>query len=179
MKKFLALLICTLGFATSAQAAFIPASWSETLTFNGGKYIGGGASYPYTHDLGDNGFRPLTDVITDFALTINLKDDQGYDATETAWVNLPGITGDSFVYNFGLSGSEYGGWSIAGLFELNLLGTLSVTIKSITGDFILQSSHLAANGYANVPEPGALALLGIGLLGMALSMRRRKSAPLA
>jgi PEP-CTERM motif len=182
MKKLLALVVLTLGFAASAQADYIPASWTDTVTFTGsqgGVYLGSYASYPYTHNLTDNGFRPLYDVITSFALNINLKDDSGYDAVETAYIDIPGATGDSYVYNFGLSGAEYGGWSIAGVLQLNLLGTLSVTISSITGDFILQNSTLVARGYANVPEPGVLGLLGIGLLGMALSMRRRKSAPLA
>jgi PEP-CTERM motif len=179
MKKLLALVICTLGFATSAHADFIPASWTDIKTFSGGHYIGGGTSYPYTHNLNDDGFHTGSDLITQFMLTINLKDDERYDTYETALIDLPGITGDSYVYNFGLSGAEYGGWSIAGLLQLNLLGTLCVTIQSVKGDFILESSTLVAKGYANVPEPGALGLLGIGLLGMAASMRRRKSAALA
>jgi hypothetical protein len=180
MKKLLALVALSLGFVASAHADFIPATWTDSITFTGsqgGQYIGG--AYPYTHDVTDDGFRPLYDVIEGFALNINLKDDSRSDLFEIGFIDIPGITGDSFVYNFGLSGAEYGGWSIAGVLQLNLLGTLSVTISSITGDFVLENSTLVARGYANVPEPGVLGLLGIGLLGTALSMRRRKIAPRA
>ena len=99
------------------------------------------------------------------------------DGRELAYVDLPGALGDGFVTNFGVSGEEFGGWSILGLLQLNTLGTLTVTISSIMGDFNLTGSTLTATGLANVasvPEPGALGLLGIGLMGMAFSMRRRK-----
>ncbi len=135
------------------------------------------SSYTYTHDLTDNGFRPLNDLISSFHLSINLADDSTRDGPELAFVNLPGLLGDNFVYNFGASGAEYGGWSILGLLQLNVLGSLTVTISSILGDFNLVGSTLTASGLSNtasVPEPGALGLLGIGLMGMALSMRRRQ-----
>lgn len=177
MKRFFALVLLAAGFATSARADYIPASWSDTASIGGGVYIGNSDSYTYTHDLTDNGFRPLNDLISSFQLSINLADDSTRDGPELAFVDLPGLLGDNFVYNFGASGAEYGGWSILGLLQLNVLGTLTVTISSILGDFNLVGSTLTANGLSNtasVPEPGALGLLGIGLMGMALSMRRRQ-----
>jgi len=184
MNRFFALVLLTVGFATGAQADYIPASWSDSADLGGGVYIRNRATYTYTHNLTDNGFRPLNDTINSFNLSIGLTDDSSsfLEGPELALVSLPGVLGvvnGSGTYNFGASGAEYGGWSILGLLQLNVLGTLTVSISSIFGDFNLVSSTLTTTGLANVPsvpEPGALGLLGIGLMGMALTMRRRKLA---
>ena len=181
LNRLLALVLLAVGFSTAARADYIPATWTDSLNVGSGVYIGHGQSYTYTHNLNDNGFRPLNDWITDFHLSINLADDtRNWELLpELAFVDLPGFMGDGFVSNFGVSGEEFGGWSILGLLQLNVLGTLTVTISSIMGDFNLVGSTLTANGLSNVasvPEPGALGLLGIGLMGMAFSMRRRKRA---
>lgn len=179
LNRLFALVLLVVGFTTAARADYIAATWTDNLNVGSGVYIGNGQSYTYTHDLTDNGFRPLNDWITDFHLSIDLADDtRSWELLpELAFVDLPGALGDGFVSNFGLSGEEFGGWSVLGLLQLNTLGTLTVTISSIMGDFNLVGSRLTANGISNVgtvPEPGALALLGIGLMGMAISMRRRK-----
>jgi hypothetical protein len=179
MNRFFALVLLAVGFATSARADYIPATWTDTV---GGASIGHWDSHTYVHNLTDNGFRPSNDIIDSFHLAINLADDDNNfwnDLWEVAEVDLPGRDGDDpWIWNFGGSGNEYGGWSMLGLMELNELGTLTVTITSIFGDFNLVSSSLTAAGRANtsVPEPGALGLLGVGLMGMALSMRRRQLA---
>lgn len=179
LNRFFALLLLAIGFATAARADYIPATWTDSANVGSGVYIGSSRSHTYTHDVTDNGFRPLNDLITGFRLSINLADDSRsiFEGPELAFVDLPGAFGDSFVHNFGMSGEEFGGWSILGLLQLNVLGTLTVTISSVWGDFNLVGSTLTASGFANtasVPEPGALGLLGIGLMGAALSMRRRK-----
>jgi hypothetical protein len=181
LNRFFALVLLAVGFSTAARADYIPATWTDTLTVGSGVYIGNSQSYTYTHNLNDNGFRPLNDLITGFHLGINLADDtRNWELLpEVALVDLPGAFGDRVVYNFGLNGDEFGGWSLFGLLELNTLGTLTVTISSLMGDFNLVGSRLTATGLSNVatvPEPGALGLLGIGLMGIALSMRRRKRA---
>jgi hypothetical protein len=183
MNRFFALVLLAIGFSSAARADYIPATWTDSAPVGSGVYIGDRQSYTYTHNLNDNGFRPLNDLITNFHLSINLADDDNNlwrDGWDFAFVDLPGWGGDSFVTDFGLSGEEYGGFSILGLLQLNALGTLTVTISSLMGDFNLVGSTLTASGFANstanVPEPGALGLLGIGLVGMALSKRRRKQA---
>ena len=181
LNRLFALVLLAVGFSTAARADYIPATWTDSLNVGSGVYIGHRQSYTYTHNLNDNGFRPLNDWITDFHLSINLADDtRNWELLpELAFVDLPDFTGDGFVTNFGVSGEEFGGWSVLGLLQLNVLGTLTVTISSIIGDFNLVGSTLTANGVSNVasvPEPGALGLLGIGLMGMAFSMRRRKRA---
>jgi hypothetical protein len=182
MNRFFALVLLAIGFSSAARADYIPATWTDSAPVGSGVYIGEHQSYTYSHNLNDNGFRPLNDLITNFHLSINLADDNSdrRNEYELAFVDIPGFTGDAFVSNFGLAGEEYGGFSILGLLQLNALGTLTVTISSIIGDFNLVGSTLTASGFANstanVPEPGALGLLGIGLVGMALSKRRRKQA---
>jgi hypothetical protein len=146
--RIFALVLLAVGFSTAARADYIPATWTDTLNVGSGIHISSGDSYTYTHNLNDNGFRPLTDWITDFHLSINLADDSRnwLDGPELAFVDLPGVLGDDYVAHFGMSGEEFGGWSVLGLLELNVLGTLTVTISSIIGDFNLVGSTLTATG---------------------------------
>jgi hypothetical protein len=175
MKTIVATGLLWLGLSAGANAALIPTTWTDSTDFGGGKFISSGASHTYTHDLTTAGFDVGQEAISNFWLTIDLADDSDRQS-ELAFVDLTGFLGDSFVTNFGLSGSEYGGWSILGLLELNLLGTLTVTVNSIYGDFLLMGSQIVANGYGTetpVPEPGSLALMGLGLLGVGFASRRQ------
>jgi len=185
MNRIFALVLLAMGFATAARADYIPATWTDSANVGSGVYIGNRASYTYTHDLTDNGFTPLNDLITSFNLSIRLADDRDpFGGGELAAVYVPAVgalVGSvPRVFNFGASGTNYGGWSFLGLLQLNVLGTLTVTISSIYGDFNLVSSTLTAGGWdhipRSVPEPGALGLLGIGLMGMAMTLRRRQLA---
>lgn len=174
MVRSLLVLIAAVGLGSTAQAAYIPAAWTDHI--DGGVPLSTDDFITYTHDISDR-FNAGSDLITDFLLSIDLYDseqDQWHDVA-AAFVDVPGVFGDALILTFG--SDAYQGWSLAGLAELNLFGSLTVSITSLTGDFVFGGSDLVANGYqkvSGVPEPATLGLLGIGLLGIAAGARRRR-----
>lgn len=180
LKRLIVGTAAVIGFAGSANAAFVPATWTDTI--GGSHYIGAGSSYSYQHNITDpssGGFAPLNDFITSFSLAIDLYDDKrdGWFEYEIAEIDIAGGLPDGYVTSFGFGNDAYTGWSLTGLIQLNALGTLNVTVTSICAwlvcsDFVLGTSSLVARGYSKVPEPGTIALLGLGLLGIGLGRRK-------
>jgi len=167
------------SFATTASASYIEYSWSDIYDPNPDLRVP--PSRTYTHNLTDgyDGFRPGVDFIATFTLSVHLYDDavdSWWSAGEWALVDVPGTGGDQRFFN--VSGSEFGGWSLMGWLQLNLTGTYTVTIESLSGDFLFGASRLDARGlrYQAVPEPGTLALLALGIIGMGVALSRRRSA---
>jgi len=176
----LASLVLAFGwFCSPGMAA--PFKWTDTINHENQLLFDGGGFYKFTHDLKDNSppFTPFSDWISDFTLTLNLNYDGIGDGAEKYKykIDLPGAIFDG-KYSFTTS-SEYG-WSLAGFLSLNILEVYNVIIKSIKGDFILESSILTAWGDNNsappapVPEPASMVLFGTGLIMFGFFGRKLK-----
>src|SRR5690606_18466868 len=121
------------------------ADWIDTKTF-GPEHISMWEGYTYQHNIKVKGFNPLTDVITGYTLEVDLFDDKDkndWTKSETAVINVAYL--DLGSYYFDLGGTETG-WSLTGWAQLQLDGTLDVTVASLWGDFYLGSSTLTVFG---------------------------------
>lgn len=163
-----------------------PNQWTSELTWANGKYVNALNPLSYTHTIsGPGGYTPWT-PLAGFDLSIDFRDDasdSGFQwKRESAYIALDGLfcgsltfpcTGDlgeptTWEQSFGVFGATLG------LFfdgKLNVL--ITVSAKDILGDFVVARSVLTARAANTVPEPGAIALLAIGLFGAAVSMRKR------
>lgn len=162
-----AVALCAAAFSGAANAG--PTTWTDYVDFVPDRLVVAYDPVVWTHTL--EGFNTSTDTISSYSLQFDLYDDRD-KSPEIALFSQPGNLLDTIFFN--LSGTEGGGWTIAGRWQLQETGSLTVAITSLLGDFYLGSSTLTVKGVKNaVPEPGTLALFGAALLGFGLTRRKK------
>jgi hypothetical protein len=166
------LLLGAIGACSIAVAHATPTTWVDNIDFNPDRYITTKTSFSYSHDIRDDGFTPLGDLIYDYSLTVDLYDD-GDRELEVALIDSIGVLGDTIFFQ--LSGQEFGGWSLAGYTQLALTGLYDVTVSALSGDFFLGSSTLVVRGddRQSVPEPGTVGMLALAAIGAVWASRRK------
>lgn len=138
-----------------------------------------GQSVSWTHNILDWGFD--LGSAQSASLVIDLKDDKNdpwYQPFEIALIQLGYFDlGDGGLAN--PVESWFGNLGISSLAKLNADGTLFVKVTSTLGDFFVGKSTLTVvtkdAAPVNVPEPSAILLLAMGLLGLGI-MRKKVRA---
>lgn len=165
------------------KAGYDGRSAAEKTATNGAQYTD---TYSTTHP---GGFSPQTNTIATFKFTglgsgwtqgsmwFDMADFQASTFGAVA-VTFNGIA-QNWAFNDGVPHTviRFFDLDAAVLTSINSTGKLDVVIdRNDSGDFYGFDYALLSNrtGSAGIPEPGVLALFGLGLAGLAISRRHRK-----
>lgn len=176
IKRTCAVLVAVFALhAGSAQA--VPFIWADDFSPRGGIVVGPQLNFMHNITGGDFGFRPGIDTISNAFLNIVLADDALFG-------DLPILGDGQETVSFNFDGTGWTGSSSVGLLDLfsfqfdTLLndGVLGISIRATQGDFRFLSSSLVVTGNraVGVAEPASMALLGLGLIGLAWASSRRR-----
>ena len=159
-------LIAVLGGSIGTAHA-IPAFWDSSYSPDDPIKLTAPQSHSYTHDIRLDGYRPGIDSIDGALLTLWVNDDFDLLPPRSEQVQLT------------FDGAAWGTYGV-GILPLffspeSLLsdGLLHVTVGAYEGDFWFNASslHVWGDRATTVPEPSTLALFGLGLMGMAFTVR--------
>lgn len=172
-----------LAVAATASSAGYSAIIVDEVDLSGG-LVREGNVRSWTHNINDDGF--VLDSAWGASISIDFRDDAGRrDGSERASVLIElddWILGDddTWLFDYHNASQDYNTiLSFTSILSLNADGFLDVTVKSLQGDFYLESSTLTVATYdvptvpvTAVPEPGTLALFGLGLAGLGFARRK-------
>jgi hypothetical protein len=171
------ILVATVFFAFAINALAIPYTWVDTIDISSDKNISIFESASYSDIFTDNGFTSGEDTIYSYNRGLKLYDTRANKIMgNSTFINQPGTSADKTTpFLFELT-KQILGWSLEGVVQLNKIGPFDNNMVSTKlGDYRLDSSELKAYGNkaTPVPEPGAMVMFGLGLLGLAIYGKRR------
>ena len=173
MKKIglsLFLLVVIFGIYNNANA--IPYTWTDSITPNI-QFSDGLDRYTFTYNLMNNGFDIGKDEVLSCQLSLNLRNGNGSYAlvfTSLSWPTLVRVGNNTDVV------LDFSSWGIA---TLNNTGEVTVNIIDLYGDFVfygLTSTVVVDRpdpSSSPVPEPATIFLMGSGLLGVGVILRKK------